>query len=194
MVANQSKHTMQFSEHAWDEGAPQFPLAWQVGRYLQGYLDRYLKGRDDFELKTETRVVSAAPKKQGREGWDVTVSGQGKDEEREFDLVIVASGFFGKPIIPKALSGASDVPVVHSSAYRDLKGLLGKGRPGGGKILVVGGQMSGVEIAGTIASHLSSVANAPEESDIQGIEKYSVHHVIQRPIWIFPLFTSPQVP
>lgn len=192
MVANQSKHTVQFSEHAWGEDAPQFPLAWQVGEYLQGYLDRYLKPRDDFALRVKTKVTSAVPKA-GKHGWDVITSSDGTDEKREFDYVIVASGFFGKPIIPEGLNVSSEVPTVHSSGYRDLKGLLGKGRPGGGKILVVGGQMSGIEIAGTIASHLSAAANSPRDSDIQDIEKYTVHHVIQRPVWVFPLFTSPEV-
>lgn len=190
MVANQSKHTVQFSEHAWNQDVPQFPIAWQVGQYLQGFTERYLNKRDDFELATKTKVVSAVPK---AKGWDVVTSFEGNEQQREFDHVIVASGFFGKPIIPEGLQGSSDIPVIHSSVYRDLKSLLGKGRPGGGKILVVGGQMSGVEIAGTIASHLSSAAHAPETSEIQDIEKYMVHHVIQRPIWVFPLFTSPEV-
>lgn len=193
MVANQSKHTVQFSEHAWGGDAPQFPLAWQVGEYLQGYLDRYLTPRDDFALKLKTKVTSAVPKEAGRQGWDVISSSEGTDEKSEFDYVVVASGFFGEPIIPESLNGSSEIPTVHSSAYRDLKSLLGKGRAGGGRILVVGGQMSGVEIAGTIASHLSAAANAPQDSDIQDIDKYTVHHVIQRPIWVFPLFTSPEV-
>lgn len=193
MVANQSKHTVQFSEHAWDEDVPQFPLAWQVGQYLQGYMDRYLGGRDDFVLKVKAKVANAVPKDEGRKGWDVTVSSEGEEQQQEFDYVIVASGFFGKPLIPEFLNEPSSVPVVHSSGYRDLKSLLGKGKSGGRKILVVGGQMSGIEIAGTIASHLSSAANAPETSDIQDVEKYTVHHVIQRPIWVFPLFTSPEV-
>jgi hypothetical protein len=58
---------------------------------------------------------------------------------------------------------------------------------------VVGGQMSGVEIAGTIATHLSSAANSPGPSCIPEPGSYSVHHVIQRPVWVFPLHTSPNV-
>lgn len=194
MVANQSKHTMHFSDHAWEDGSPQFPLAWMVGRYLSHYMSRYLTGQPGFEIKLRTRVMNTTPRDGGAKGWDVVVQTDGEGEQsRVFDHVLVASGFFGKPIIPEALQRPCDVPVLHSSAYRDLKSLLGKGRPDGGKILVVGGQMSGIEIAGTIASHLSSTVNSPEESEIPGVEKYSIHHIVQRPIWVFPLFTSPEV-
>lgn len=193
MVANQSKHTMHFSDQVWDDDAPQFPLAWMVGKYLARYTDRYLKGHTGFDLRLDSRVVKATPREGGFKGWDVVVQANGVEETRVFDHVVVAAGFFGKPIIPKQLQGTHDVPVIHSSAYRDLEGLLGQARLGGGKILIVGGQMSGVEIAGTIAAHLSSAANSPEKSKIKDVENYSIHHVVQRPTWVLPLFTSPEV-
>ncbi|PNY23203.1 Thiol-specific monooxygenase, partial [Tolypocladium capitatum] len=192
MLANQSKHTMQFSDLAWDEDAPQLPRAWMVGRYLQRYLDRYLAGNPDFELHLGTRVVRAEPLDGGKDGWHVLFRSRGKGESRRFENLLIASGYFGKPIIPEALARPASIPVVHSSQYRDLKALLGKKAPGEGKILVVGGQMSGVEIAGTIASHLSSAANSPDEFEIPAIDKYSVHHVVQRPIWVLPLYTTPE--
>lgn len=193
MVANQSRHTMHFSELPWEDGVPQFPLGWQVGRYLQRYMDRFLTKHSDFDLSLGTRVVSAVPRPGGSDGWDVVARSESGEQRNKFDHVIVASGFFGKPIIPESLQKASEIPIIHSSAYRDLKSLLGKGNSGGGKILVVGGQMSGIEIAGTIASHLSSAVNAPGASEIEGIDKYTVHNVVQRPIWVFPLYTSPEV-
>lgn len=190
MLANQSKHSVQFSELAWEEDAPQFPQAWQIGKYLERYQEKYLTGNPGFELGLGRRVGRVV--REG-EGWDVEVKTGEERERRRFDYLLVASGFFGRPIVPESLAKEKSVPVVHSSEYRDLKGLLGKGRAGGGKILVVGGQMSGVEIAGTIASHLSSEIHSPEASSIPEVEKYSIHHVIQRPIWVFPLFTSPKV-
>ena len=194
MVANQSKHTMHFSEMAWEDDAPQFPRAWETGQYLVRYFDRFLKGNSSFESQLGSRVVKAARRGDDSTGhWDIVVRSGEHETTRHFDYLLIASGFFGKPIIPEQLSNVGGVPVMHSSRYRDIKGLLGKGRPGGGKILVVGGQMSGVEIAGTIASHLSSEINSPEQSEIADIESFSVHHVIQRPIWVFPLHTSPMV-
>ncbi|CAM1511777.1 Fc.00g092900.m01.CDS01 [Cosmosporella sp. VM-42] len=190
MIANQSRHTMQFSELAWDESDPQLPQAWQVGKYLERFYEKWLKGNPNFELKLGHQV-ERAERESGSKGWNISIRSATGTETKGFDHLLVASGFFGKPIIPESLSRDSVVPIIHSSRYRDLESLLAKGRPGGGKILVVGGQMSGVEIAGAIASHISSATNSPEKSSIPDIEKYTIHHVIQRPIWVFPLYTSP---
>lgn len=187
MVANQSKHTVQFSDFAWDESAPQLPRAWQVGQYL----DRYYKRYGGADLQLNHKVVRTEIQEGG--GWKVeTESGEGK-QTSIFDYLLVTTGFFGKPIWPTFIPKDAEVPVVHSSKYRDLEGLLNANPGRGGKIVVVGGQMSGIEIAGTIASHLSSALNSPGEKKISDPEKYSVHHVVQRPAWVFPLFTSPKV-
>lgn len=189
MIANQSKHTMQFSDHAWEERTPQLPQAWMVGQYLQKYLDRYLAPNEDFELHLKSRVVSAAQKDSK---WEVVVQSEGKEEQRAFDYLLVATGYFGKPIISNKLTDKASIPVIHSSQYRNLSNLIdtnSKGR----KILIVGGQMSGVEIAATIASHLSSATHSPKDSSIPNISDYTIHHVIQRPIWVFPLYTTPEV-
>ncbi|KAF7553572.1 hypothetical protein G7046_g7076 [Stylonectria norvegica] len=191
MIANQSRHTMHFSELAWDEKDPQLPQAWMVGRYLERYLEKYLTGNPDFELKLGHRIEKADRSAGPSNDWEVSVGSSSETQTINFDYLIVASGFFGKPIIPESLSKQASIPVIHSSQYRDLDSLLGKGRSGGGNILVVGGQMSGVEIAGTIGTHLSSATHSPGDFGIPDIEKYSIHHVLQRPIWVFPLFTSP---
>ncbi|GFP57828.1 dimethylaniline monooxygenase [N-oxide-forming] 1 [Trichoderma asperellum] len=193
MVANQSRHTVQFSDLAWEDSAPQFPRAWQIGKYLEQYQSRYLDGHPDFELQLKSRVAKTEKRNDGSVGWKVRIQSEGGEESRDFDYLVVATGYFGKPIIPDCFKNANtSVPIIHSSQYRDLKGLLGEGRQKGGKILIVGGQMSGVEIAGTVASHLSAAVNSQEESEIAGVDKYSIYHAIQRPIWVFPLFTSPE--
>jgi cation diffusion facilitator CzcD-associated flavoprotein CzcO len=194
MLTNQSKHTVQFSDLAWNEDTPPFPQAWQVGQYLRRYYERYLKGNSRFEIKFGSTV--SRTEKCGEEPdaqWDVLVNSAGSETSRKFDYLLVSTGFFGEPIVPDALKKTSSVPVIHSSQYRDLKGLLGSGRSGGGKILVVGGQMSGVEISGTIASHLSSAVHSPDDSGIVDVDNITIHHVLQRPVWVFPLFTTPEV-
>ncbi|KAH8788266.1 hypothetical protein F5883DRAFT_531696 [Diaporthe sp. PMI_573] len=196
MVLNQSRNTVQFSDLAWDSNAPQLPRAWQVGRYLQRYLRRYCAFEEDrFRLRLGCKVERTLPlgQESGRR-WRVTArSEDGVVDEAEYDYLLIASGFFGKPAMPdvSGLREAHGIPVIHSSQYRDLETLLPSATGDGGKILVVGGQMSGVEIAGTIASHLSSAVNSPGPKHIPGIEKYKIHHVIQRPTWVFPLYTSP---
>ncbi|KAK7752555.1 hypothetical protein SLS62_005523 [Diatrype stigma] len=191
MVANQSKHTVQFSDLAWDELDPQMPRAWQVGQYLERYLKKYLA---DVDIRLGHKVVHTELQNGG--SWRVrTESDQGGEETSVFDYLLVGTGFFGKPIWPDYIPQEADVPIIHSSKYRDLKTLLAgrKEKDRGGKILVVGGQMSGIEIAGTIATHLSSAVHSPGEKEIAAPEKYSVHHVAHRPAWVFPLFTSPKI-
>jgi cation diffusion facilitator CzcD-associated flavoprotein CzcO len=196
MVANQSKHTAQFSDLAWPEDAPQLPLAWQIGQYLDRYLQTYCLGA---KLRLGTRVQqverqAASPSEGVRSAWRVhTRSSQGEIKEETFDYLLVASGFFGKPAMPDASRGDHQIPAIHSSQYRDLQSLLGKTDGPGTKILVVGGQMSGVEIAGTIASHLSSAVHSPGPSTISNPDKYTIHHITQQPAWVFPLHTSPKV-
>lgn len=188
MLANQSRHSMHFSDLAWEDKTPQLPPAWMLGRYLHRYAEKYLSGRPDFQLKLKTRVVRT---EKDDEGWSVTVRSDDGDQTTRFDRLVVASGYFGDPIIPKALKENATIPVIHSCQYRDLQSLLGcSGK--GGKILVAGGQMSGVEIAATISTHLSNEINSPDESAIPNIEKYSIHHVSPRHPWVIPLYTTPE--
>lgn len=194
MVANQSRHTVQFSDLAWEDDAPQLPRAWQVGRYLQRYLERYCASEaETFRLRLGWNVTSARQDTRAENKWVVAAeSDTGLCAEYEFDHLVIASGFFGKPAIPPGLRAPTEPLIIHSSRYRDLASLLPSANAEEGtKILIVGGQMSGVEIAGTIASHLSSAANTPGESEIPNIDQYKIHHVIQRPTWVFPLSTTP---
>ncbi|EGO52008.1 hypothetical protein NEUTE1DRAFT_89878 [Neurospora tetrasperma FGSC 2508] len=184
MVANQSKHIVQFSDLAWPDDAPEFPRAWHIGRYLEAYHDRYCR---DAKIHLGQRVVHSEllqPSDQSVEGakWKVrTCSQDGQQLDHTFDYLLVASGFFGKPVIPPPVAASGDIPVVHSSQYRTLTALLEQTKGVGRKIVVVGGQMSGVEIAGTIATHLSSAMHAPGSSPLQHLDEYSIHHISQRP-------------
>ncbi|KAK8049651.1 hypothetical protein PG994_011381 [Apiospora phragmitis] len=184
MVANQSKHTVQFSDLAWDDNVPQMPKAWQVGQYLKRYSEKY--GGADVRLGHT--VVRTELQQDG--AWKVETESEGGPQSHTFDHLLVTTGFFGRPIWPDYLPEEAEIPIIHSSKYRDLKGLLAGGNRKGHKILVVGGQMSGIEIAGTIATHLSSAVHGAGEKPVKNPEKYSVHHVAQRPSWVFPLFTS----
>ncbi|KAF3319034.1 hypothetical protein TWF173_005439 [Orbilia oligospora] len=199
MVANQSRHTMRFSDFAWSDGAPQIPRAFQVGGYLERYRQRYCQ---DATLRLACRVEKADlvsnPSSQSGHSWHVRAqSEENGTEEHTFDYLVIASGYFGEPAFPASLENAKhSIPVVHSSKYRDLEQLLGDPKGKSGKILVVGGQFSGVEIAGTIATHVSDAVNAPGTRRNDFIDqncqrsKFSVHHLVQRPTWILPLVTA----
>ncbi|RFU31252.1 hypothetical protein B7463_g5103, partial [Scytalidium lignicola] len=206
MCTNQSRHTVAFSGLAWREDVSSFPKAWEVGGYLEKYRQTYCT---DAELHLGEGVVEATPlsdadsmSKETR--WRVrtkkdlssTTSSSGKgtidqkeEKEYEFDHVIVASGFFGKPDIP-SLNG-KEYPVIHSSQFRNVKNLVlnedGSRRPGK-KIIVAGGQMSGVETAASIALQLSSAVHSPDSSEIRDAAEITIYHIVQNPFWVMPLF------
>ncbi|KAJ3556728.1 hypothetical protein NPX13_g10077 [Xylaria arbuscula] len=184
MVANQSKHTVQFSDLAWRDSDPEFPKAWQIGRYLE----RYLKEYGGADIRLGHRVVKAELQDGG--AWKVQTDSEKGTETRIFDYLLVATGFFGQQLWPEGIPKQGEVPIIHSSKYRDINSLLEKAKDTSDKILIVGGQMSGVEIAGTIATHLSSLVNSPGKRAIQNAERFKIHHVSQRPAWTVPLFTS----
>jgi cation diffusion facilitator CzcD-associated flavoprotein CzcO len=186
MHTNQSKHIVCFSDLAWEEEAPLFPKAWQVGQYLERYTEKYVK--KSVPIRFATKVAQIQKESSG--GWKLSVQSLDGAEEHVFDHVIVASGFFGRPKIPQGLEAPQgNIPIIHSSQFRTVKSLLAqKGLPGtGGKILIVGGQMSGVEIAASMAHQLSSLVNSPFEADSESASGYSVHHLVSKPLWILPL-------
>ncbi|KAH8815433.1 flavin-containing monooxygenase-like protein [Xylogone sp. PMI_703] len=206
MCTNQSRHTVAFSGLSWPENASAFPKAWEVGSYLEKYRQTYC---DAAELHLGEQVVEASPisgaeaasagmrwrVKTRKEPSSTTSSSekgavdQAEEREYEFDYVIVASGFFGKPNVP-SLNGEA-YPVIHSSQFRGVENLVlnkdGSRRPGT-KIIVAGGQMSGVETAASIALQLSSAAHSPGGSDIKDAADITVHHIVQKPFWVMPLF------
>lgn len=183
MCTNQSRHTVSFSDFAWPKDTPQFPKAWQVGEYLQRYIEEY----PGYEIKLDTKVL-----KTELEGdkWKVHVQDRESAEGiLHFDHVIIGTGFFGKAKVPNILAGL-EVPLQHSSQLRTLKGLLtddGKSPFAKGKrIVVVGGQMSGVEIAAFIANQLSSAAHSVDDSGVPNASEYYITHVVQKPFWVMP--------
>ena len=142
------------------------------------------------------RLNTKVTKTELRDGqWDVCVqesSHGGKQESKyEFDHVLVATGFFGQPKVPDTFKDVKP-RARHSSEFRDIKDLItdgGKSVPTTGtKIYVVGGQMSGVEVAASVAYQLSSATYSPNRNGPPNEINYTVHHIVQRPLWIMPLF------
>lgn len=194
MCTNQSMYTVSFSDHAWPEGTRAFPKAWEVGQYLLEYIKAY----DGYRIRLGCKVIKANL----QDGtWSVQVRDKQSQglEDLSFDHLIVATGFFGKPKIPSVLEGIA-APVWHSSKLRHIKELLAansKPSPGPRRnIVVVGGQMSGVEVAASVALQLSSEVNSLGGKQIPNAIEYSVKHIIQQPIWVMTLFfpNDPYIP
>ena len=123
MVANQSKHTVQFSDLAWEPGSPELPRAWQVGRYLERYQKRYCQAA---RLRLETTVVSAKPIPTAAGGtsdvkWRVHLRGaQGEELREEFRVpayrvrILRQAGREALALKPSEGSGDSQQPVPGS--------------------------------------------------------------------------------
>lgn len=132
------------------------------------------------------------------------LKGENLHSER-FDFLVVASGYFSRPYVP-GIPGLADIQdrVVHSSALRDVEQFLSnlpcdKPPPeqdicatgGKGKLVVIGGSMSGAEAASALALHLSSSAYAPRSSSSSSDERlkgYTIHHVCSKPFWSVPRY------
>lgn len=48
--------------------------------------------------------------------------------------------------------------------------------------------MSGIETAGSLAFQISSAVNTPGTPPFPEPEKYIIHNVVQKPVWVMPLF------
>ncbi|EPS25838.1 hypothetical protein PDE_00774 [Penicillium oxalicum 114-2] len=212
MKTNLSRFSVAFSDLSWQSALggtdlPMFPRAREVGQYLAVYAERYIPGSC---LRLESRVIrterlvgedgkffwrvywidETRGKQEVRQGTESVHNNQVKVED--FDLIVVASGYFARPWIPN-LPGLSSFTgqVLHSSA---LGRTLGKQchvtNPSTrrGHTLVIGGSMSGVEAASTLAlrqsaSRLSGDALASGDSHIGP----RIYHVHSRPFWTLPL-------
>lgn len=110
----------------------------------------------------------------------------------EFDFLVVASGHFGTPSIPNIPGLDSSPRIVHSSNLQspdDIRSLLGSSPKG--KLVVIGGSMSGVEAASSLALHISFLNFRPD-SAAQAGRDYEVWHVGSGPFWVLPTYLPHQ--
>lgn len=157
MRVNISRFTGVFTDFPWDDSKPAFPTTEETCEYLTEYakhfnLDGYIKfGRCVTHVSQQD------------DGWSIRYLENEIEHNEYYDAVIVASGKYGKPIIPN-IQGLNDFTgeKLHSCDYR---GQEFKGKT----VLVVGGSTSGTSIAETVA----------ETSD-------QVIHAFRLPRWIMP--------
>ena len=123
-----------------------YPGKDQVADYLAGYADRHA-----FPIRGDTRVTRLVP----YDGGLAAYTSRGVLYARR---VVVATGAFQVPIVPH-VEGSLTVPAVHPSGYRRPSDLPE------GRVLVVGGANSGLQIAEELGRSrevvLASAANPP---------------------------------
>ena len=109
-------------------------------------------------------------------------------QTEKFDLLVVASGYFARPCIPK-IPGLEDLAgrVFHSSELTKINGRLQdeEGLLGSGNVAVIGGSMSGVEAVSAVALHQSSHMN---QNPVSQEKRSKVYHVHSRPFWTLPTY------
>tara|TARA_R110002003_G_scaffold97_7_gene7791 strand:+ start:15249 stop:17108 length:1860 start_codon:yes stop_codon:yes gene_type:complete len=159
-----------------------FPKAWQVGKYLETYAKT-------FGLDACTRYNTSVIRAKGIDDysqWEITTVDITTMQftTHTFDYLIVASGFFDKPMQSFEASSPS---VQHSSQFRHLS-KFGHRR---GNVVVIGGGISGIEAATQAAFQVSSANHSPD-----GVSSHlstRIYHVFNRPIYSLPRYI-PQDP
>ena len=148
LETNIPKQLMQYANRPFNDGLPLFPGHQSVLDYCKRYADdvRPL-------IRLNYRVAEVCPMKGGPppgspcNGWSVTTIDEAtRDREvHQYDAVVVASGHFSVPYIPKVKgieTWSSSYPgaIMHSKAYRNPGMFADK------KVIVVGNSASGVDI------------------------------------------------
>jgi hypothetical protein len=197
MRTNLSRFTVSFSDLSWEtltivtrhdraESTPReppiFPKAHQVGQYLQKYAEKFIP---EQVLLLNREVVHARLEKGRSQNW--TVSSIDKTTQTtyqdSFDYVIVASGFFERPRNKSLDTSAKDIPRQHSSQFRAVSAL--SGTPG--KVVVIGGGISGSEAAAAAAFQISDAKYGPGKTKPAWAET-RVYHVLDKPFYCLPFY------
>ncbi|OCL10408.1 FAD/NAD(P)-binding domain-containing protein [Glonium stellatum] len=189
---------------------PIFPKAWQVGRYLETYAKKYIP-KDIIHLNSRVtkaeRIMQDGVKKWkvkwktlriSVENTSIPQKAEGPLFDRCYDYLIVGSGFFSSPrplALEKPEDGIDGPPFLpklqHSSEFVDLETLLPKGSDANGNIVVIGGGISGSEVAANVAFQISNAKYAPLSK--QTYANCNVYHVFSRPFYCLPRYL-PQDP
>ncbi|CAF3299671.1 unnamed protein product [Rotaria socialis] len=116
MRTNISKFSTTLSEFPWPKDTPLFPSQREVYQYLLNYADQSLP-KEVFRFNTHVLNVTYGNDKSTVE---YSTKLNKKSSYEQYDFVIVASGFFDCPYIPKEIENLSSFPgtLMHSSAYR----------------------------------------------------------------------------
>lgn len=146
---NTPRHMIEFSDFGWDdfkESEETYSGTFPKNRESQAYLEAYAKNFSLYDkIKLSHKVTSVS---KSNEEWliefeQVTADGTKAKGSKKFDLVVFATGMFGKPSFPlkDKLSGFTG-EVIHSHEFKNLNKESLKDK----KIMVIGNSVSGTEI------------------------------------------------
>ncbi|NQZ14533.1 MAG: NAD(P)-binding domain-containing protein [Alphaproteobacteria bacterium] len=151
MRTNLSSDTCRFPDFPHQRAVDTFPTQMDMLDYLRDYTDHH-----DLErvVRYDSEISNVS---QNNNGWDVELN----TERKAFDGVIVASGFFSTPYVPKHWQ--EDERAVHSTNVGPFNQYSGQ------KVCVIGNAFSGCDIAAGLAG-----------------AKAKVRHAFRRPYWLLP--------
>jgi PPOX class probable F420-dependent enzyme len=154
LQTNTSRRRMQYPSFPQPRAAPEFPHHRDMLAYLEAYSDaNHLARYVNFGASVE----SARPD----DGcWDVTVAG---DAPRRFDWLVVASGHYWDPVIPR-LGGDFAGEILHVRDYRTPDRFAGR------RVVVVGGSQSALDVVAEISTVAARAVLACDQ----------VHHLLPR--------------
>jgi dimethylaniline monooxygenase (N-oxide forming) len=120
-----------------------YPPHEAVGEYFDRYVDHF---GFRHTITFNTRVERVEPRDDG--GFDVAISGEGGEETRRYDAVVVGNGHHWDPRWPEPpFPGQFAGTEMHSHDYRRPEQLAGK------RVVVAGGGNSGMDIARDAADY-----------------------------------------
>lgn len=163
MEANLSRFTVSFSDFEWPRGTPLMPSNNQVQGYLSGYASRF---NLNSHIKFNVQVVSLERNQDKLLDKEWIIEYESLEtkniSKKSFDYVIIASGFFSKPVIP-SFEGIDLFKgrVIHSKDYKSPTEFNDQ------DVLVVGAAFSGAEISADLSGSAKTVTN-----------------LVRRPYWI----------
>lgn len=143
MRTNTSKDLTAFSDFPPPAEYPTFPTAEQVHDYLHAYAEHF-----GVLVRTGAEVSAVRP---SAGGWTVEWCERGQLRRAAFDHVVIASGRFTAPAMPR-IAGIETFHgrVLHSADFRSRDEFRGQ------RVLVYGNSISGLEIAAEIAADSST--------------------------------------
>lgn len=148
LVTNTSRAKTALSDHPWPVDDGDFPARDRVLAYIRSYAERFdLRGHIRFATE-----VTRAERDAG--GWTVTSRDAGGEREERFDALVVCSGIYGDPVIPRfAGSDAFAGRIEHTFSYTGPEPYAGR------SVVVVGAGSSAADIAVDL-SHTARVTLA----------------------------------
>lgn len=151
LTPNLSKHTCVFPDAPWEDETPTFPSRVDMHHYLDRYATTFLDP-DCFQYGCTVTNVKRRGTSNASNGFQVVWAAEsGEQKSREFDGVIVATGFFATPFLPDGLSNDATENIIHSSEYRSPYDFTNK------TVAVVGSSFSALEIAADVRKQATKV-------------------------------------